>query len=71
LTRDAVPAVVGQLLAGVALGEMGLRVLDPSRPGLALFYTLGFATLMLTVGCESRGPRQAGGVVRGNQGTEP
>jgi Kef-type K+ transport system membrane component KefB len=50
LTRGVVPAVVGQLLAGVALGESGLRILDPGRTGLALLYTLGFATLMFTVG---------------------
>jgi Kef-type K+ transport system membrane component KefB len=50
LTAGAVPAVVGELLAGLALGETGLRVVDPSRPGLALLYTLGFATLMFTVG---------------------
>ena len=34
----------------MALGETGFRVLDPNRPDLALLYTLGFATLMFTVG---------------------
>jgi Kef-type K+ transport system membrane component KefB len=49
-TRGAVPAVVGQLLAGVALGRTGFEVIDPSDPGLPLLYTLGFATLMFAVG---------------------
>jgi Kef-type K+ transport system membrane component KefB len=49
-TRGFVPAVVGQLLAGVVLGTTGFGVLDADDPGLQLLYTLGFATLMFTVG---------------------
>ncbi len=50
LARGAVPVVVGQLIAGVILGRTGLRIVDPERADLALLYTLGFATLMFTVG---------------------
>ncbi|HEY6891061.1 MAG TPA: cation:proton antiporter [Solirubrobacter sp.] len=49
-TRGVVPAVVGQLLAGVVLGRTGFGVLDTDDAGLQLLYTLGFATLMFTVG---------------------
>ena len=50
LTRGAVPAVVGTLVAGVVLGRTGLRAFDPEKSDLALLYSLGFATLMFTVG---------------------
>ncbi|HEU0317323.1 MAG TPA: cation:proton antiporter [Solirubrobacteraceae bacterium] len=50
LARGAVPVVVGQLAAGVILGRTGLRIVDPEMADLALLYTLGFATLMFTVG---------------------
>ncbi|QEC48766.1 cation:proton antiporter [Baekduia soli] len=50
LARGAIPVVVGQLLAGVVLGRTGLRVIDPAKSDLELLYTLGFATLMFTVG---------------------
>jgi Kef-type K+ transport system membrane component KefB len=49
-TRGAVPAVVGTLLAGVVLGRTGFGVIGPRDAGLDLLYTLGFATLMFTVG---------------------
>jgi Kef-type K+ transport system membrane component KefB len=52
LTRGAVPAIVGQLLAGVILGKTGLRVINPDKSDLALLYSLGFATLMFTVGIQ-------------------
>jgi Kef-type K+ transport system membrane component KefB len=50
LTRGAVPAVVGTLLAGVILGKTALRIVDPEKSDLALLYDLGFATLMFMVG---------------------
>jgi Kef-type K+ transport system membrane component KefB len=69
LTRGAVPAVVGQVLAGLVLGVTGFRVLDPADPGLELLYTLGFATLMFMVGMRVplhdprvRGALRGGGV---------
>jgi Kef-type K+ transport system membrane component KefB len=50
LTRGALPAVVGELLAGVILGSTALGIIDPTKSDLALLYNLGFATLMFTVG---------------------
>jgi Kef-type K+ transport system membrane component KefB len=50
LARGALPAVVGQLVAGVLLGQTLLGLVDPAKPGLALLYDVGFATLMFTVG---------------------
>jgi len=50
LSRGALPAVVGQLLAGVVLGRTLLDVVHPSDPALMLLYDVGFATLMFTVG---------------------
>jgi Kef-type K+ transport system membrane component KefB len=50
LSRGALPVVVGQLLAGVLLGHTLLGLVDPAKPGLALLYDVGFATLMFTVG---------------------
>src|SRR5271167_5014386 len=48
--RGMVPVVVGELLAGLVLGRTGLRVVNPADPALALLYSVGFATLMFTVG---------------------
>jgi Kef-type K+ transport system membrane component KefB len=50
LSRGVLPAVVGHLLAGVVLGRTLLDVVDPADPALMLFYEVGFATLMFTVG---------------------
>jgi Kef-type K+ transport system membrane component KefB len=50
LSRGVVPIIVGELLAGVVLGRTGLQAVDPGRADLALLYSLGFATLMFTVG---------------------
>ncbi|MBV9801107.1 MAG: cation:proton antiporter, partial [Solirubrobacterales bacterium] len=50
LARGAIPAVVGELFAGVILGKTGFRVIDPAKSDLQLLYALGFATLMFTVG---------------------
>ncbi len=50
LARGAIPVVIGQLLAGVILGKTGLEIVNPDKSDLALLYTLGFVTLMFTVG---------------------
>ncbi|MDQ1679300.1 MAG: hypothetical protein QOI42_159, partial [Frankiaceae bacterium] len=50
VSRGALPAVVGQLLAGVVLGRTLLDVVHPADPALSLLYDVGFATLMFTVG---------------------
>jgi Kef-type K+ transport system membrane component KefB len=50
VSRGAVPAVVGELLAGVILGTTGFGIIDPNKSDLSLLYDVGFATLMFTVG---------------------
>ncbi|HEX3875297.1 MAG TPA: cation:proton antiporter [Solirubrobacteraceae bacterium] len=50
LAGGAIPAVVGELLAGVILGKTALRIVDPAKADFVLLYDLGFATLMFTVG---------------------
>jgi Kef-type K+ transport system membrane component KefB len=50
VSRGALPAVVGQLLAGILLGRTLLDVVHPTDPPLVLLYDIGFATLMFTVG---------------------
>jgi Kef-type K+ transport system membrane component KefB len=49
-TRGALPAVVGELVAGVILGKTALGIVNPNKGDFALLYDLGFLTLMLTVG---------------------
>jgi Kef-type K+ transport system membrane component KefB len=61
--RPLVPAVVGEIVAGVALGRTGLGVIDPTTQANSLLYTLGFAMLMLVAGSnvQLRGPALAAG----------
>ena len=49
-TRGALPAVVGELVAGVILGKTALGIVNPANGEFALLYDLGFLTLMFTVG---------------------
>jgi Kef-type K+ transport system membrane component KefB len=67
LTRGALPAVVGTLLAGVVLGKTGFRAFDPEKSDLALLYSLGFATLMFAAGMNVplHDPRLRGALGRG------
>jgi Kef-type K+ transport system membrane component KefB len=48
--RPLIPAVVGELIAGICIGRSGLNWLDPTTPANALLYGLGFAMLMLVAG---------------------
>ena len=48
--RPLLPAVVGELIAGIIIGRSGLNWLDPTTPANALLYGLGFAMLMLVAG---------------------
>jgi Kef-type K+ transport system membrane component KefB len=52
--RPIVPAVVGELAAGIILGRTGAGVIDPSTPTNAFLYSLGFAMLMLVAGSHVR-----------------
>src|SRR5438105_2730047 len=50
LGRGFVPVIIGELIAGVALGRTGAGVIDSSAQPLVAFSALGFAMLMLTAG---------------------
>jgi Kef-type K+ transport system membrane component KefB len=52
--RPLVPAVVGELAAGVILGRTGAGVIDPTTPTNGFLYALGFAMLMLVAGSHVR-----------------
>jgi Kef-type K+ transport system membrane component KefB len=47
-----VPVVVGELAAGVVIGDTGFRWLDPNTSGLAFFAAVGFAMLMFGAGLQ-------------------
>jgi Kef-type K+ transport system membrane component KefB len=48
--RPLIPAVIGELIAGICIGRSGLGLIDPTTPANALLYGLGFAMLMLVAG---------------------
>jgi Kef-type K+ transport system membrane component KefB len=52
--RPVVPAVVGELVAGIVLGRTGLAIVNPETPTNGFLYALGFAMLMLVAGSHVR-----------------
>lgn len=48
--RILIPVVVGELLAGVALGTTGAGIIKASQPTIAFLGNIGFAVLMLVAG---------------------
>ncbi|HEY5487665.1 MAG TPA: cation:proton antiporter [Candidatus Limnocylindrales bacterium] len=48
--RPLLPAVVGELIAGIVIGRSGLDLVDATTPANGLLYGLGFAMLMLVAG---------------------
>ena len=62
-----VPVVVGELAAGVVIGDTGFGWLDPNTSGLAFFAAVGFAMLMFGAGMHVpiRQPGISHGVRRG------
>jgi len=48
--RRFVPVVIGEILAGIAVGKTGLDIVHPDNATVAFFGQVGFAMLMLTVG---------------------
>jgi Kef-type K+ transport system membrane component KefB len=48
--RGMAPVVVGELLAGVAIGRTGLEAIDPADPTLTFLYEIGFLMLMFQAG---------------------
>lgn len=48
--RVSIPMVVGEILAGIAIGTSGLHLLDADEPGLKFLASVGFAMLLFVVG---------------------
>ncbi len=48
--KGVIPAVVGEILAGIVIGHTGFGVLDTSDPTLTFLADVGFAMLMFSVG---------------------
>ena len=48
--RPLIPAVIGELIAGIGLGRSGLGLIDATTPVNGLLFGLGFAMLMLVAG---------------------
>jgi Kef-type K+ transport system membrane component KefB len=48
--RGMAPVVIGELLAGVAIGRTGLEAIDPADPTLTFLYEIGFLMLMFQAG---------------------
>jgi Kef-type K+ transport system membrane component KefB len=48
--RPLIPAVIGELIAGICLGRSGLDLIDATTPVNSLLFVLGFAMLMLVAG---------------------
>ncbi|BBZ36859.1 cation:proton antiporter [Mycolicibacterium confluentis] len=44
------PVIIGELAAGLVIGNTGLRVLDPDEPTFAMLAAVGFALVMFVVG---------------------
>jgi Kef-type K+ transport system membrane component KefB len=65
--RPILPVLVGELIAGAALGRTGLHWIEPTAQPFPIFSALGFAMLMLGAGLEVdiRSPDLRRGAVRG------
>jgi Kef-type K+ transport system membrane component KefB len=48
-THLAPPIVIGEIAAGVVLGQTGTKTIDPTEPTLAFLASIGFALLMFIV----------------------
>jgi Kef-type K+ transport system membrane component KefB len=49
-SRVLVPVIVGELLAGLVVGDTGFRWVDPTDPTTAFLAAIGFAMLMFAAG---------------------
>ncbi len=48
--RWRLPVVLGELLAGIAIGRSGLALVDPADPTFSLLANIGFALMMFVAG---------------------
>ncbi|MEV5361117.1 cation:proton antiporter, partial [Micrococcus luteus] len=50
IPRLAVPAIIGELIAGMIIGRTGFDVVDTTDPTFSLLANIGFALVMFVVG---------------------
>ncbi len=48
--RRFIPVVIGEIIAGVIVGQTGLQLVEPANATISVLGGVGFAMLMLTVG---------------------
>jgi Kef-type K+ transport system membrane component KefB len=65
--RWRIPVVIGELAAGAAIGKTGFQLIDPLASVLPVFYSVGFAMLMMTAGThvDIRSPEIRSGAPKG------
>src|SRR5438445_8630415 len=65
--RSLMPVVIGELAAGAFIGNTGFQLIDPHASAFPVFYSLGFAMLMMTAGThvDLRSPEIRSGAPRG------
>src|SRR5258708_28518412 len=65
--RWLVPVVIGELGAGALIGKTGFQLIDPHASVFPVFYSLGFAMLMMTAGThvDIRSPDLRSGAPKG------
>src|SRR4029079_13282306 len=50
LPRFQIPVIIGELVAGLAVGRTGFGIVDHNDPTFALLANIGFALVMFVVG---------------------
>ena len=48
--KSLIPVVIGELAAGALIGNTGFQLIDPHAWAFPVFYSLGFAMLMMAAG---------------------
>ena len=48
--RLAIPVIIGELIAGMAIGRTGFDIVDTTDPTFTLLASIGFALMMFVVG---------------------
>jgi Kef-type K+ transport system membrane component KefB len=64
--RLRIPAIIGELIAGLVIGKTGFGLVDDANPTFQLFANIGFALVMFVVGTHVpvRDPEMRSGVPR-------
>jgi len=65
--KSLIPVVIGELAAEALIGNTGFQLIDPHATVFPVFYSLGFAMLMMTAGThvDLRSPEIKSGAPKG------